>query len=509
MIKKHALDALVGLLLSALLLILIEGSLWSAGIGMGLKRTDLSRGFDPTATYIVPAEGGGWHTRMGAGAYTERLIPARSDKTRVLMFGGSNTAGFPRQRLEDLLNVDAKESKYEVINLGRPGYGSERVLILFEQALRLLDPDIVVLYLGHNEFIEGGFALDLDKALGGGWFKSLTDKGARTRVGNLVADVVSLAQEDMRASSTQPSEIKKPETWVGEFSTFDRFTYVETQVYFDAYRQNLHKMIAAAEQRGVRVMLSSVIYNRFAAPHVSTFPAEVTEAQQVEFDRLYQDAQFCYPPFLAILLPKGPGERLFAMHFKQGKPGGDLHENEELPGRRPCMGALATVDPQLPPRRSWFPRVWAFYTSLDKLHHRKFGLEWRNRIAVAERRLLACLEICPDHPRALFELGLVHYMMRRGGHVVRERLEQAARYDRGPRKASGAINDIIREVAAEHPRTLFVDSDEIFAERMPMRLTGWEWMMDHCHLNIGARLVLMRDFSTALLERWPASEEGR
>lgn len=509
MIKKHALDALVGLLLSALLLILIEGSLWSAGIGMGLKRTDLSRGFDPTATYIVPAEGGGWHTRMGAGAYTERLIPERSDKTRVLLFGGSNTAGFPRQRLEDLLNVEAKESTYEVINLGRPGYGSERVSILFDQALRLLDPDIVVLYLGHNEFIEGGFALNLDEALSCGWLKSLTERAARTRTGNLVADVVGLAKEDMRASRSQAFEVKKPETWVGEFSTFDRFTYEETQVYFDAYRQNLHKMLAAAEQRGVRVMLSSVIYNRFAAPHVSTFPTEMAEAQREEFEHLYQQAQSCYPPFLAILLPNGPDERLFALHFKQGKSGGDLHETEELPGRRPCMGALATADPLLPPRRSWLPRVWAFYKSLDKLHHRKFGLDWRNRLAVAERRLLSCLEICPDHPRVLFELGLVHYMMQRGGHVVRERLENAARYDRGPRKASGAINDIIREVAAEHPRTLFVDSDEIFAEYMPMRLTGWEWMMDHCHLNIGARVVLMRNFSAALLERWPAGKEGR
>jgi len=508
MLKKHALDALIGLLVSMVLLLVIEGVLWAAGVGAASSRTELSRGFDADAVYIVPAEGGGWHTRMGAGTYTENVIPPRSDLTRVILFGGSNTAGFPRRKLEDYLNAGLERRQYEVINLGRPGYGSERVSILFDQALLLLDPDIVVLYLGHNEFVEGSFTIDIERSSGGGWIDAIADRASRTRAAGIVADALSLSSE-ANLDETSTKEPKKPEAWEAEFSKFADFTYDQTELYYEAFGQNLRKMMRHAEIRGVRVLMSTVIYNRFSAPYVSTFPPGMLAEDQLMFETLHEEARSNLPPFVRALLPSSAEERLFSMHYHRGKGTEAHHVSSQLPGRRPCTGPFADMDPGLPATKHWFPRVWPFFESLEKFHRREFGTMWRDRIAVAERKLLACLELCPDHPQALFELGLVHHLLRRGNRVIAGRLEQAARYDRAPRKASGAVNEIVRQVAAEFPKALFVDGDELFAENMPMRLVGWEWMLDHCHLNVGARLVLMREFAEALRERWPTDEDGR
>ena len=49
---------------------------------------------------------------------------------------------------------------------------------------------------------------------------------------------------------------------------------------------------------------------------------------------------------------------------------------------------------------------------------------------------------------------------------------------------------------------MLLDSDALFATRVPGGLVGWEWMTDHCHLNRGAATVLMEDVAHAINERW-------
>jgi lysophospholipase L1-like esterase len=89
---------------------------------------------------------------------------------RVVALGGSTTYGlyvgadaaFPAQ-LGARLSERLAGRRVEVVNLGCPGFASDRVVALLPAALEL-DPDLVVIYAGHNELLGGGVG-DLSPAL--------------------------------------------------------------------------------------------------------------------------------------------------------------------------------------------------------------------------------------------------------------------------------------------------------------------------------------------------------
>jgi Flp pilus assembly protein TadD len=87
-------------------------------------------------------------------------VPKPSKTVRVFCFGESTTYGhpfdgrtaFPRW-LEDLLNASRPAKTAEVINAGGISYASYRIVHLVREALEY-EPDVMVLCMGHNEFLE-------------------------------------------------------------------------------------------------------------------------------------------------------------------------------------------------------------------------------------------------------------------------------------------------------------------------------------------------------------------
>ena len=55
-------------------------------------------------------------------------------------------------------------------------------------------------------------------------------------------------------------------------------------------------------------------------------------------------------------------------------------------------------------------------------------------------------------------------------------------------------------MAAAHPGATLLDSAARFAAACPGGLVGYELLMDRCHLQPGARHVLMADVARALLD---------
>jgi len=80
--------------------------------------------------------------------------------TRIFCFGGSTTYGrpfdgrtaFPRW-LKELLQASCPEERFQVINAGGISYASYRIVPLIREALQF-EPDLVIIYTGHNEFLE-------------------------------------------------------------------------------------------------------------------------------------------------------------------------------------------------------------------------------------------------------------------------------------------------------------------------------------------------------------------
>ncbi len=82
------------------------------------------------------------------------------DTFRVFSFGESTTYGHPfdgrtaySRWLQDLLKAACPKKNIEVINAGGISYASYRIVHLVEESLKY-KPDLAIIYVGHNEFLE-------------------------------------------------------------------------------------------------------------------------------------------------------------------------------------------------------------------------------------------------------------------------------------------------------------------------------------------------------------------
>jgi len=92
--------------------------------------------------------------------YQEFKVDKPKNGFRVFCFGGSTTAGrpyssttaFPNWLKLNLQKIDPTKS-FEVINVGGISYASYRIINLIEEMINY-QPDLFVVYTGHNEFLE-------------------------------------------------------------------------------------------------------------------------------------------------------------------------------------------------------------------------------------------------------------------------------------------------------------------------------------------------------------------
>lgn len=110
---------------------------------------DNSRQLNPVGFELGTSFFPEWDQKLGT--------PKREGTRRIFTLGGSCTYGFGVEKpFGDLLADSASRPPLEVINGGYPAYGSHRVLAIARRAARF-SPDWLVVYMGHNEFLEDVF----------------------------------------------------------------------------------------------------------------------------------------------------------------------------------------------------------------------------------------------------------------------------------------------------------------------------------------------------------------
>ena len=148
-------------------LALLEGSLALFGVRPALQTEDPFVGFASNAPLFVASQGvNGEQVMMTAPNkkdYFNRQTFARQkgpDTFRIFTLGGSTTYGRPYDDstsfsgwLRELLPAADKSKKWEVINAGGISYASYRVAKLMEELIQY-QPDLFIIYTGHNEFLE-------------------------------------------------------------------------------------------------------------------------------------------------------------------------------------------------------------------------------------------------------------------------------------------------------------------------------------------------------------------
>jgi len=183
---------------------------------------------------------------------------------RICVFGGSATAGlglspsatFARY-LERMLRAAEPGRPIDVCNLGMVALPSAGVLHLVRDAVRSLEPDLVIVYSGNNEFLEI-HSRKFFEATASSWARAraalgrtnlaralrrLRGDGARPRITSR-----AIAQGDRRVSHRE---------MLAEVS----ITEEERVAILDAYERNLAAMVDEAQAARVPILMMTVSAN--------------------------------------------------------------------------------------------------------------------------------------------------------------------------------------------------------------------------------------------------------
>jgi len=490
-------------LLAPLILLLLgcEGLLWVLDLG---DPDDVPlRGFDPAERYLQadPAVPGGYVTHMFEHAQREVTVPPKGAACRVVLIGGSNTQILPETVLRLLLERDDEQGRsWEVFNLGREGFGSGRAGRVLAQSLAL-DPDVILVYSGHNEFVELAYERELDDLWNAPWQRAMVAALSKLRLYNALTATMKGPEQDwteLGEPTAEPRQLKG--------LTLLRMPYTETLELYASYRVNLQAMARAAAERGVPLVLCSLVGNLLSPPHVDVEADELSPDVRQESERLRLAAVGLIAPRWRAGLR--PPVRLRLGSWYSGTP---RSESAQPPRLRTLGGPLALA-PELqvlkarsvegahwPEPSDWDESVWQVVEGMESIHERHLSDDERERLERAVELLVEARELTPLSPTVHFDLGLCLYLLGEDDGAAVAALRRAADLDHAPGKAGDLSNGIVREVAAGEAGVTLLDAAALFTGRCPSELPGYEVLMDRCHLQPGARVVLMQDMADTIL----------
>jgi len=218
---------------------------------------------------------------------------------RIFSVGGSTTYGRPYDDrlsfsgwLREFLEAADPQRPWEVINAGGVSYASYRVAHLMEELVHY-EPDLFIIYSGHNEFLERRTYSRLIeapktlRAFGGALSRLRLFAAGRALTGTILATpserhakrpILKTEVDAMLAHSVGPSAYRRDESW-------------EVNVRRH-YRFNLRRMVDIARSAGAHVLLVSPAANlKDISPFKSQHRQDLTSEERRRFDELCRLAE--------------------------------------------------------------------------------------------------------------------------------------------------------------------------------------------------------------------------
>lgn len=260
--------ALFGLFTVAAFFMLLEIVLAVVGMRPVLHTRDPFVGFAPLPLYVESEDAAGqvWMTTAPnkLAYFNPQKFPREkpAGAYRIFCLGGSTTYGHPYDDdlsfaawLRELLPRALPETKWEVINAGGISYASYRVAALMEELARY-QPDLFIVYSGHNEFLEERTYGDLRAASAARL--RLTAVLARTRTYALIDRAIhptihGAPPPNRQLSQQLASEVDAVLDHTAGPSSYTRDDEKRAQI-LQHYEFNLRRMIDIARSAGARIL---------------------------------------------------------------------------------------------------------------------------------------------------------------------------------------------------------------------------------------------------------------
>ena len=207
------------------------------------------------------------------------------DGLRIFTVGGSSAFGFPwgvhtsfSGVLQDVLTHTYPDRSIEVVNAAGVSYAMHRLNLVIRELVKY-EPDVLIVYSGHNEFVEHDF------------FEALRE---RSSVTNQFIHAVS----HLRITGALHSILAGAASAGADFSmVVDRVDQVwespaERAAVIDNYRDGLVQLIRMAHEHGTRVLVATVPCNlRDWRPQRSVVGEFASDLQRRMWQELYAAGQ--------------------------------------------------------------------------------------------------------------------------------------------------------------------------------------------------------------------------
>ncbi len=260
---------------------LLELALGLAGVDPLASRTDPSHGFSGLVP-VFEHEGQRYRTRGSArgSTFNDQSFAAVKPENgfRVFCLGGSSAYGFPWGAraafcgvLGDVLAAAHPDRVVEVVNAAGMSYGMHRVSLVAREVLEH-EPDLVVVYGGHNEFVEPSYYGQIRGRGPAG--NALAVALAQLRVYSAARSLVARAQSARPPPRPSDLEVRR---WnrIGVYSAGDKRRIA------DEFAATLRGVVRRCRERGVPVVLATVPCNlRDWRPERSVTNAELTDSER-------------------------------------------------------------------------------------------------------------------------------------------------------------------------------------------------------------------------------------
>lgn len=291
-----------GVVVLAVMLTALELGLAVVGVDPAIVQRDPYLGFSSTTPLFM-------RQRMADGTtifrtadnklqhFNDQRFPAEkgADTYRIFCMGGSTTHGRPYRDKTSFVNwlrrfvTDADSSTtWEVINCGGVSYASYRVALLMEELIRY-EPDLFIVYTGHNEFLEYR-TYDGDIAEPAP-ITSMRMLLRHSRIASAVGSTVAALTPDARATARQKfaltGEVQPLLDLSAGINRYHRDDTLRKQIV-GHFRFNLHRMVGLARSVGADVVFVQPAVNlKDFSPFKSEHGWRGSDGLDAEWDRLF------------------------------------------------------------------------------------------------------------------------------------------------------------------------------------------------------------------------------
>ena len=291
---------LFSLFTTATVLVIVELGLRAAGVRPLTLEHDPFVGFSqqiPLMESVRDADGREWMrtARSKLVWFNEQAFPRQKESgtKRVFCLGGSTTYGHPYDDatsfsgwMREYLPVVDDSQQWEVINCGGISYASYRVAALMDELVQY-EPDLFVVFSGHNEFLErrtyadlferSSLSLTLHAALSHTRTYAVADQlihGTRNRPMNELPGEV----DEILNHTIGPVDYHRDLKWRRQVLTH--------------YELNLRRMVTIAKRAGCAIVFVTPASNESnCSPFKSEFDVSLEATAKTEVAELIADAE--------------------------------------------------------------------------------------------------------------------------------------------------------------------------------------------------------------------------